>query len=40
LLDRFANDAVMNTYLIVYVVAHLVAYVVFGVALGRSRVVP
>jgi uncharacterized membrane protein YgdD (TMEM256/DUF423 family) len=40
LLDRFSTDAVMGTYLLVYVIAHLVAYVLLGVALLRGRVVP
>jgi hypothetical protein len=40
LLDRFSTDAVMNSYLIVYIVCHLVAYVLLGIALGRSRVIP
>lgn len=38
--DDFAYDAVMNTYLIVYILAHLVAYVLLGIALHRARVVP
>jgi hypothetical protein len=33
LLDRFSTDAVMSTYLVVYIVCHLAAYVVLGVAL-------
>jgi hypothetical protein len=40
LLDQFTNDAVMNTYLLVYVVCHLVAYVLFGIALRRAGVIP
>jgi hypothetical protein len=40
LLDRFTNDAVMGSYLIVYVVFHLVAYVLLGIALDRGRVIP
>lgn len=40
LLDRFTNDAAMNTYLIIYVVCHLVAYVLFGIALCRARIIP
>jgi hypothetical protein len=40
LLDRFTNGAVMNTYLIVYIICHLVAYVLFGIALRRARVIP
>jgi hypothetical protein len=39
-LDRFTNDAVMSTYLLVYVICHLVAYVLFGIALRRARVIP
>ena len=38
--DGFAYDAVMNTYLIVYILAHLVAYVLLGVALYRARTIP
>ncbi|GAA1869983.1 hypothetical protein GCM10009715_16250 [Paeniglutamicibacter psychrophenolicus] len=40
LLDAFTNDAVMATYLVVYVVFHLVAYVMFGIILGRGRIIP
>jgi hypothetical protein len=40
LLDRFSTDAVMGTYLIVYIVGHLVAYVLLGIALRRARVIP
>ncbi len=40
LLDRFTNGAVMNTYLIVYIICHLVAYVLFGIALRRAHVIP
>lgn len=40
LLDRFTNDAVMGSYLIVYVGFHLVAYMLLGVALRRARVIP
>jgi hypothetical protein len=40
LLDRFTNGAVMNTYLIAYIICHLVAYVLFGIALRRARVIP
>ena len=34
--DRFSTDAVMGTYLIVYIVGHLVAYVLLGIALRRG----
>jgi hypothetical protein len=40
LLDRFSTDAVMNGYLLVYVIGHLVAYVLLGVALLQGRVIP
>jgi hypothetical protein len=40
LLDRFSTDAVMGTYLLVYVVGHLVTYVLLGVALLRGRLIP
>ena len=40
LLDRFSGDAVMDVYLLVYVVGHLVAYVLLGVALRRGGVTP
>lgn len=38
--DRFSTDAVMGTYLIVYIVGHLVAYVLLGIALRRGRIIP
>ena len=40
LLDRFTTDAVMNSYLIVYIVCHLVAYVLLGIALRRAGAIP
>jgi hypothetical protein len=40
LLDRFSTDAVMSSYLLIYVVGHLVAYVLLGIALRRGRVIP
>lgn len=40
LLDRFSTDAVMTTYLLVYILGHLVAYVLLGTALGRAGIVP
>lgn len=40
LLDRFSTDAVMNGYLIVYIVGHLVAYVLLGIALHRAQAIP
>lgn len=40
LLDRFTTDAVMTSYLIIYIVAHLIAYVLLGLALWRARIVP
>lgn len=40
LVDTFGTDAVMNGYLLVYVLLHLVAYVLFGVALRRVGVLP
>jgi hypothetical protein len=39
-LDAFTNDAVMTTYLLVYVICHLMAYVLLGLALRRARVIP
>lgn len=33
LIDRFSTDAVMGSFLIVYIVGHLVAYVLLGIAL-------
>jgi hypothetical protein len=39
-LDRFSTDAVVSTYLIVYIVGHLVAYVLLGIALLSARVIP
>jgi hypothetical protein len=38
--DVFAYDAVMNGYLIVYIVGHLVAYVLLGIALRKARIIP
>ncbi len=40
LLDDFSNDAVMNGFLITYIVCHLVAYVLLGIALHRARAIP
>jgi hypothetical protein len=40
LLDRFSTDAVMSTYLMVYIVGHLVAYVLLGIALRRAQGIP
>lgn len=40
LLDRFSLDAVMTSYLLVYIIGHLVAYVLLGVALRRAGVLP
>ncbi|HZD02722.1 MAG TPA: hypothetical protein VFA46_21785 [Actinomycetes bacterium] len=40
LLDRFSTDAVMGSYLLVYIVGHLLAYVLLGVALRQARAVP
>jgi hypothetical protein len=40
LYDRFTTDAVMTTYLLVYIIGHLVAYVLLGIALRRARVIP
>ncbi|MGH3738346.1 MAG: hypothetical protein ACRDT6_22480 [Micromonosporaceae bacterium] len=40
LLDRFTNDPVMLSYLLIYIVGHLVAYVLLGAALLRARLVP
>jgi hypothetical protein len=39
-LDVFTTDVVMNTFLIVYIVAHLAAYVLLGVALLRVSAIP
>lgn len=40
LYDAFSTDAVMNAYLITYIVGHLAAYIVLGAALIRARAVP
>lgn len=40
LYDRFAYGAVMNSYLLVYIVCHLVAYVLLGIGLRRARAIP
>jgi hypothetical protein len=37
---RFNGDAVMVTYLLIYVVGHLLSAVLIGVMLGRLRLVP
>ncbi len=37
--DHFTNDPVMLSYLVVYVVGHLTSYVLFGIALGRGRII-
>jgi hypothetical protein len=38
--DLFAFGAVMNGYLLIYIIGHLVAYVLLGIALHRSAVIP
>ena len=37
---RFNGDAVMLTYLLIYVVCHLLSAVLIGIMLGRLRLVP
>jgi hypothetical protein len=37
---RFNGDAVMMTYLLIYIVAHLLSAVLIGVMLGRLSIVP
>ncbi len=40
LLDRFTTDAVMTSYLLIYILAHLIAYVLLGAAMLRTRTLP
>jgi multidrug transporter EmrE-like cation transporter len=40
LYSRFETGPVMSMFLLVYVVGHLVAYVLLGIALLKSRVIP
>lgn len=40
LYDRFAYGALMNGYLLVYIIGHLAAYVILGIALRRAAVIP
>src|SRR5207302_10683359 len=37
---RFNGDAVMLTYLIIYIIGHLLSAVLIGIMLGRLRLVP
>ena len=37
---RFNGDAVMVTYLLIYVIGHLLSAVLIGILLGRLRIVP
>src|SRR6266516_7141595 len=37
---RFNGDAVMTTYLLIYIIGHLVSAVLIGFMLGRLRLVP
>jgi hypothetical protein len=37
---RFNGDAVMTTYLIIYIVGHLLSAVLIGYMLGRLRIIP
>jgi hypothetical protein len=37
---QFNGDAVMSTYLLIYVVGHLLSAVLIGVMLGRLRIIP
>jgi hypothetical protein len=40
LLDRFTNDWLMVTFLVVYIIGHLLAYVLLGIALHRAGTLP
>jgi hypothetical protein len=37
---RFNSDAVMTTFLLIYIVGHLLSAVLIGVMLGRLRIIP
>ena len=37
---HFNNDAVMTTYLLIYIIGHLLSAVLIGIMLGRLRLVP
>ena len=37
---RFNGDAVMSTFLLIYVIGHLLSAVLIGVMLGRLRIIP
>jgi hypothetical protein len=37
---QFNGDAVMSTYLLIYIVGHLLSAVLIGVMLGRLRIIP
>ena len=38
--NRFTTDWVMGTLTLVYVLCHLAAFVILGIALGRTRLIP
>ena len=37
---HFNGDAVMTTYLLIYIIGHLTSAVLIGIMLGRSRLIP
>lgn len=37
---RFNGDAVMSTFLLIYIIGHLLSAVLIGVMLGRLRIIP
>ena len=38
--NRFTTDATMGPFTLIYVICHLIAYVLLGIALGRTGVIP
>jgi hypothetical protein len=38
--NRFTTDATMSPLTLIYVICHLVAYVILGIALGRTGIIP
>ena len=38
--NRFTTDATMGPLTLIYVICHLIAYVLLGIALGRTGVIP
>ncbi len=38
--NRFTTDVTMGPFTLIYVICHLIAYVLLGIALGRTGVIP